>query len=180
LDGSKKNRASAFFFLDKDVDELHGSIINSRHIGYTEHFNVENYYIIAGDLPLAAAASAALEVDALRQWFGDLDAWRRSVAEAWKTWVELCLYATLHGVACSCHFRSTSTVHKGSGELDQTRYATTLEELKRASGLTAAEFKKRHKQIRATVKRYYSNGQHDALFNGKWYRLFIQAADAVE
>jgi len=176
LDGSKKQRTSAFFFLDKDIDELKNLIINSRHIGYTEHFNVENYYIIAGDLPLATAASAALEVDALRQWFGDLDAWRRSAAEAWKTWVELCLFATLHGVACSCHFRSNSTVHKGSGQLDETRYATALDELKRAAGLTTTEFKRRHKQIRATVKGYYASGQHDALFNGKWYRIFIHAA----
>ena len=177
LDGSKKDRASVLFFLDKDIDELKGSIIKSRHIAYTEHYNVENYYTIAGDLPLAVAASASLELDALRQWFGDLLAWRRSVAEAWRTWVELCLHATIYGLSCNCHFRTPSTINKGcSAQLNQTRYATTFQGLKQASGLSSADFTKRHTGICETVQRYYSNGQHDALFNGKWYPVFVHAA----
>jgi hypothetical protein len=175
LDGSKKRHASAFFFLDKDVDELQGSIVRSRHIGYTEHFNIENYFIIAGDLPRAVAVSASLELDALRAWFGDLDAWRRSIANQWRKWIELCLFACLDGVSCCCHFRSIP-VHKSSGELDYTHYIRALRELKEASGLTGRAFKQRHKEIREIVKRYYSSGRHDAIFNGKWYHIFIQAA----
>lgn len=175
LDGSKKHHASAFFFLDKDVDELQGVIVRSRHIGYTEHFNIENYFVIAGDLPRAIAVSASLEVDGLRAWFGDLDAWRRSVANQWKKWIELCLFSCLHGVSCCCHFRSIPG-HKNSGELDHVRYNSALRELKQASGLTEIEFKSRHRKIKEIVTRYFSSGQHDAIFNGKWYHIFIQAA----
>jgi hypothetical protein len=177
LDGSKKNRASALFFLDKDVDELKGLIIASRHIQYTEYYNVENYYFIAGDLPRAVAASAALELDALRKWFGDLLAWRRAVAEAWRRWVELCLHATVYGLSCDCHFRTPSTINRGcSAQLDRTRYSKIFRGLRQASGLSSTKFSKQHATIRKTVQRYYSNGQHDALFNGKWYPVFIQAA----
>jgi hypothetical protein len=165
------------FFLDKDVDELKGLIIASRHIQYTEYYNVENYYFIAGDLPRAVAASAALELDALRKWFGDLLAWRRAVAEAWRRWVELCLHATVYGLSCDCHFRTPSTINRGcSAQLDRTRYSKIFRGLRQASGLSSTKFSKQHATIRKTVQRYYSNGQHDALFNGKWYPVFIQAA----
>jgi hypothetical protein len=176
LDGSKKQHASAFFFLDKDVDELSSAIISSHHIAYTEHFNIENYFVIAGDLPRAAAISASLEVDDLRQWFGDLEAWRQSIAVRWQRWVELCLYATLHGISCRCHYSKNSLVHHSSGKFDQGLYSKALNELKQSSGLTATEFNQNHRKIRAIVKRYYSNRKHDALFNGKWYRIFVLAA----
>ncbi len=176
LYASRGKGASAFFFLDKDIDDLLGNMITSRHVAYTEHYHVENYYFIAGDLVLASAAAASLEADTVREVLGDPRAWRSSVAAAWKEWVQLCLHAALHCLSCGCHFRTHSKVHKGCfGGIDGTRYVAALSALERASGLSADQFRERHTEICALVDRLYAEGRHDSVFSGRWYGHFLQA-----
>jgi hypothetical protein len=176
LFAASRGRASAFFFFDKDLDDLRNTVVRSRHVAYTEPFNVESYYFIAGDLVRAAAASASLETELLRGAFGDNLDWRRSCANAWSRWVELCLHAALDNLRCSSHYRSDSNIHTGCFvKPDQERYKAALLELQKASSLSQSKFRRRHSEMRAIVKTHYSEGRHDAIFNGKWYRGFAQA-----
>lgn len=165
----------SIFFLDKDVDDILGIMRKSKHIVYTETYEIENYFFIHGALSEVAAASASLEVRLMHSVIRDNTAWRCRAATNWKRWVKLCL------VSKSCSIESMrnygllrSPINDGvSGPVKPTEYRRHLLDLKTRSTLPCDDFKRLFRRLCGRVDRIYSRGQHDLVFKGRWYACFL-------
>jgi hypothetical protein len=176
LHGKKGNRASVFFFMDKDIDDLKKTKINSKHIAYTKHYHLENYLFIWGDLHYATSAVVGLDVNTIKRIIGDVSSWRENAAFAWKHWVYICVHATIDKIASGANYHSCSQIHQGcSCNIDAVRQAKKEMELRIASGLTKEEFQLRQNQIRKIVDDLYSKGEYDCVFKGQWYIKWLES-----
>jgi len=176
LRGIKGKRASVFFYLDKDLDDLKGSKITSNYIAYTSPYHLENYLFMWGDVHYASSAAVGLDAKTISQIIGDISDWRLKVASAWKQWVYLCVQATIDGISCGANYHSCSKIHNGcSCDIDSKRQKQKETELRIASGLSAADFQSRQEQIHKLVDELYLKGNHDFVFKGQWYINWLES-----
>jgi hypothetical protein len=169
-----KNTVS-LFFLDKDVDDILGTMRGSEHIVYTETYEIENYFFIHGALSEVAAASASLEVQSIRAALGDYEEWRRLAAKKWKNWVKLCLFTKTCDIESMSNYGlSRSPINVGvCGPVELTKYKCHLSDLQHKSNLASDEFQRSFGRLCRKVNRMYSLGEHDRIFKGKWYTCFL-------
>ena len=167
----------AIFFVDKDVDDLMRTQKRSPHLVYTEYYDFENYIFKYGDLLNAMSAAASVNRLWLESQIGTVDTWRSSLAERWKEWVELCLFAKLKKVPGTVNYGvSVSPINIAiNGPVDTTRYQQHLINLETASGLTNVQFVRSFRRISKLVEALYRSGEHDRIFKGKWYMALFEA-----
>lgn len=171
----KGRRKAALFFLDKDIEDLAGTKKNSNHVVYTEHYELENYFFIHGDLIEATAAASTLNHDDIRRLLApDHRRWRRQVAENWKDWVKLCVFTVLRKINYDSSFSVSSRINDGPySALVQAEYDRRLLELKVRSGLTRKGFLRAFRRTCEQIDQLYDQGQFDRVFKGKWYSAFL-------
>lgn len=170
-------RFAAFFFLDKDIDDILNAKTISDHVVYTEYYTVENYLFVHGDLARAAAAASSLERREFLQTLGNGDAWRRASAQAWADWVTFCIFAHKYHVGCEYNYRrATSTINN---PLDAPANANVVQQHKamllNRSRMSNQQFDRTFGIVSRLVGHHYRRGTHDKLFSGKWYVAIMQA-----
>jgi len=171
IDGKKQ---VVVFFLDKDVDDLLGKIITSPHLIYTKYYNIENHIFVEGDLNQAAAVIASH--DPQEKIIGDCTQWRQAVAEYWKGWVKLCLFAVKTELKCECNYSNLPSKNNPLyNRLKDDIYLAYEQIIKNNSLLTEAQFQESFVAISNQVDELYAAGEHDMVFKGKWYAGFLEA-----
>jgi len=171
----KGKKYAILFFLDKDIDDFLKSQIKSNHIIYTSFYSVENHIFNEGDIHEGSAAAASMDPQEMINAIEDTKEWLATVAVIWKEWVKLCVFVRLHAINCPCNYGRNSQINMDlTGEVDKTKYIQYLEIVKTSSGLLEDEFKSRYNSISNYVDVTYANGEHDKLFKGKWYQLFLE------
>lgn len=176
LDNFKGKKTGILFFLDKDVDDLLRKQRRSEHVVYTQYYDVENHIFVEGDLGKAAAAAASMDYQQIIAGIGDYKQWRYQVAEKWKQWVKLCLFARKKNIGCECTYSNPSKVNNPLYNLlDSTIYAQYLNLLETRSGLSSIQFKNAFKRVSKQVDDFYIAGEQDRIFKGKWYAGFLEA-----
>lgn len=170
----KGKRTLIAFFLDKDIDDYTRSLKHSNHVTYTQFYEIENHLIRQSNLADIVAAAASLDVGSIRAGMGDESAWAQRAAEEWKEWVKLCVGARVSRSNVETNYGVPSRVNNGPyGGLLPNAAAQRWAELERASGLQPAEFQRLSGRVRRHVDRAYAAGNHDSVFKGKWYTLFL-------
>jgi len=102
--------------------------------------------------------------------------WRYQVAEKWKDWVKLCLFARIQDIGCECTYSNLSKINQPLyGQLDSTVYAKYLHILKVRSKLLEEQFAKAFEKVSNQVDDLYAAGEYDRVFKGKWYAGFLEA-----
>ena len=170
-----KDKATvSIFFLDKDVDDFLRIKRRSRHIVYTEPYELENYLFMYGELSEAAAASVSLEVITIKAGLGGYAEWRKQVAETWKDWVKLCLFSHSRKIN-SCNFsRPSSPINdRIYGPVKPNDYNLHLSNIQAQSGLSPDKFKRSFTRLSYKVNKIYRLGNYDLIFKGKWYARFL-------
>ena len=175
VDNFKGRTTVSIFFLDKDIDDLLRTKRRSAHVVYTQHYDIEGYYFIHGDICTAVAASVSLDIGSVRARISDYSSWRRQAASCWKEWVKLCIWSRVcPNGTMSYYGRPASQVHdRAYGPLTADLYANHLEQLSVASGLPAAEFEACFARLSKRIDRLFSKGEHDQVFKGRWYLPFL-------
>lgn len=165
----------SIFFLDKDVDDILGAKRMSKHIIYTETYELENYIFIYGDLCKAAASAVSLDIGSVRRGIGDYAKWRDRAATKWKDWVKLCLFSRMCKISSMSNYkRGTSPINNGAyGRLKKKEYKCHLSDLRSRLGLHSTQFSSKFRQVSSLVDKIYSKGHYDIVFKGKWYACFL-------
>lgn len=167
----------AFFFLDKDVDDIAGEVRQSPHITYTEPYEVENYLFLHGNIIEACASAAALDVGSVRAEIGKPAHWRSKVFREWKEWVILCLFSHLNNLDVGCRFGRQSQVHHYSdGHLNQDRHTEFCNRLMAASTCSTDIFLEQYKKAQQIVHDCHIEKRSDTIFPGSWYFGFLARA----
>ncbi len=176
LQGYMGKSACAFFFLDKDIDDLKGTLVQSDYLVYTSPYHYENYLFMWGDVLTAAASVSDLDRGTVEEAIGDTATWRRDAAVTWKEWVVLCALSETANVNVGAGYHSTSRIHQGGfGEIDEARLDFIRTGFAGALGITPAEYSAREKLMRELVDRIYEANNYDSVFKGKWYANLLIA-----
>lgn len=160
---------AALFFADKDIDDIERTQIRSPHFLYTEHYDVQNYVFLHGDIAGGAAAAASLDRASVEARVGAPD-WCRRAADRWRDWVALCLLARRLALPRQANYGRHSMVNDPPhGPVNNAKLVSALADFERASGLQSADFAKRHRAVTRVVDVHYSQGIENRVFKGKWY-----------
>lgn len=175
FDGEKKTFA---FFLDKDIDDFLGRQISSPHLVYTKYYTIENHLYIDGNLTEAIAAAASLSEDTANEIIRDNKEWRKTVASTWKDWIKISLFARVYNINCECNFKTPSKINKPfcQNSIDQKAHKKYLDFLQNRSGFSEEDFTQKFSEISTMVDNLFAQGNHDFLFQGKWYGYFVVEA----
>ena len=167
---------ASIFFLDKDIDDIIGIKRDSDHIVYTEHYDIESYLFVYGEIGQAAASAAALDVGTVKIGLGDYIEWRDRAAARWKSWVKLCVFAAIHNVGAGRYYsRPTSQINLGiRGPVDQVQYDSHRSAIELSSGMEPELFHHAFEQVSNRVDHIYIEGKYDQVFKGKWYLEFLE------
>ncbi len=173
------NKTTCIFFLDKDVDDLQRIKKRSPHVVYTEHYDVQNYVFLYGDLTKGAASAASVDPRVLQPHIGNSTLWCRNAATLWKEWVSLCLMLHQDGISCEANYRVQSRVQsRPCGPTDPEKLHALTRTIARRSHIPVANLRQRLALFTAKVDRYYGRGEHHRVFKGKWFGLIL--ADDVD
>jgi hypothetical protein len=158
------------FFVDKDIDDLLSARLRSEHLCYTQYYNVENYIFKYGDIAKGGALASSLEFRVVELGIGDQESWRRKVANNWTEWIAMCLFAAKYDIRCECGFGTHSSINVPvDGSVDSQRRKQVLSMLESRSGLRPDEFSSSFLRMIKQVTTLCASGNHDYIFNGKWY-----------
>jgi len=164
----------AVFFLDKDIDDILRQKRRSQHIIYTRYYDVQNDIFLNGDLTRGCASAASLDPAVLDPLLSNSRLWCSEAAERWREWVVLCLVTACKHINHQCNFRVRSQIQCPiSGKTDSTKTAQMTAHMAAKSGMSAEAFKVYHAAVRRRVKDFYSKGEQDRVFKGKWYAAML-------
>lgn len=170
----KGKKLAIIFFLDKDIDDLLKIRRRSKHLIYTEFYELENYLISQTDACEVAAAAASLDVNSIKSIVGNQVTWMARAAAEWKEWVKLCTLARRLDADCGCTFSSHSRINEGPyGGVAIPRHQDFTARLQTASGLPQEQFQRILDQTGRRIDRIYAAGRHDGVFKGSWYPRFL-------
>jgi len=165
---------AAVFYLDKDVDDVLGTRRHSPHVVYTEHYDVQNYVYLHGDLEKGAASAASLPPQVLSSELSDGRAWCRGAAERWMEWVALCLFVQRRRIRYRNYASHSPLNDPSHSPTDPAAHQAELTRLRKASGLADQEFAEALGRTTALVGRYYRFAKQDRIFKGKWYSRILR------
>lgn len=178
--GGKKT--SILICLDKDLDDLTGTRRRSRHVIYTEHFDVESYLFLHGDLVSATSAATTLDRVTIDSVLAPAVTWTRRVSMRWREWVAICVFEITNKCSSGGNYGvCPSPVHTPGGDLDGVRFGDRMAALQQESGCPGPEFAARWDRVVRRVDRLFARGKGDIVFKGKWYAwlLVVYVAGAV-
>lgn len=163
------------FFLDKDVDDITRRRCRSKHVIYTEHYDVQNYLFRHGDFVNAVSAAASLDPNEISEHRIFTSGWCLSAARRWKEWIVLCLFSVLYADGRVVNYGSVSKVNSpANGALDQSRYNQQVLALRQASQLSQAQFERGVRKLTGKIEEHFARGNHDLVFKGKWYAKLLE------
>ena len=169
-------KTTCIFFVDKDVDDLQHKKKRSQHLVYTEHYDVQNYIFLHGDLQTGAASAASVDPARLSVQLSDAPVWCLNVAKLWREWISLCLCMLEKGISGEANYKVHSRVQKGFSEpTDAKMYATFTEDIAHRAGLSVEEL---NLQLTTTTKKvdgYFARSLHHKIFKGKWFAVVLAA-----
>jgi len=167
------NRTSVIFYLDKDVDDIQHTLKRSKHIVYTEYYDVQNYVFEYGDLIKGAAAAASINPTKLSQ-LADGVCWCKWASQNWRDWVVLCLFMLKKQIPCEANYARPSPIHRRyCGPVDSTAHFAILAALQTRTGLALNAFDQELATIAKRVDWYYQQGKHHCIFKGKWFATIL-------
>jgi hypothetical protein len=171
----KGKKYFAFFYLDKDVDDLLGSTLSSPHMLYTEYYDVENHIYSEGDLKKGAEAAATIAPNESPPSLAKGLAWRTQAATHWKPWVILSLLVARLGVSCDCGYSLKSRLNPKANAAPTVDPAEFLEAIRMQAGLSEPDFRELVERVTVEVEEHYQRGDFDKVFKGKWYAAILHA-----
>ena len=167
-------KTTCIFFLDKDLDDLQHKKRRSQHVVYTEHYDVQNYIFLHGNLLTGAASAASVDPARLQAELSDAPNWCLRVAKFWREWICLCLCVLENNIACEANYRVTSRVQTTlCGPIDNELHANLINNVANRCGLPVVAFRQMLASTTRKVDRYFAKGQHHRVFKGKWFAAIL-------
>lgn len=173
------NRTVLVFLLDKDIDDISHSKKRSLHVIYTEHYDVDSYIFLNGNLLMGASTASSIIPSRLHTLLNDAPSWCRHAAVLWREWVAFCLLMKKENLRCEANYSVPSRLQvRPAGPLNPTLLSTLVNNLAAQTRLSTADIMSKHCASLKRVNRYYTNGMHSRIFKGKWYAHIL--ADDID
>ena len=170
IDTFQGKKTAAFFYLDKDIDDIENDLRTSQHVCYTHFYDVESHIFREGDLVTSISAAASLETRIFRKVIISQSDWLLDMATTWKQWVIICLLIKKLNIKNEPNYSIVSPINQPYHKnCDETLFAKKITDIASKATLTNDAFAAILKDITELVEGYYTSGKADVIFKGKWY-----------
>ena len=171
----ESKKTGVIFIVDKDVDDFKRTIKRSKHLIYTLYHSVENHIFNDGDLVQGVAAAASMDPNIVAYFIGNQRYWLENSAYRWLDWVKICVFINKYKIRGQANYGVSSRVNNPIFDpVDTVAHAQVLASIETSSGMIPADFVAKYELVSRKVEILYTSGQHDFVFKGKWYSLFLQ------
>lgn len=170
----KGKKTTFAFMLDKDVDDFRSVSVKSKHIFYTEHYDLQNYLFAHGDVANAAASGASLPVEVVLHTLGEKTDWLNHCNTMWKDWVTICLFLRVHEISLGGYAEASRVNTDKYGPKDQVLLDQYKALAHRKSGLDQTTFDFKFAEVERLVNDIYATGNTNKIFKGKWYLHWLE------
>jgi len=172
----KGKKTAILFFFDKDIDDLLKRKFRSRHVIYTEFYDIQNHVFLSANIQKGFAAAASIDISTIRKNSRFRSDWCIEAASRWKEWVKICIFAKKHKIESVANFRIASPINRNlNGTVDFGKKRKLVKELKEKFTGSSREFDVKMKRISKYVDTLFRKGKHDKIFKGKWYSIIAEA-----
>jgi len=172
-------RSVVLFFVDKDIDDQVGRLMQSDHLVYSEFYSVENYWFRYGNIVNAMAIGGGIEHKAAETVVSaTAGAWLRRAAEAWQTWVEFCLFIHRNGIRGQATYRVCSQFHDVAFPYSlgcAAKRASLYAQVSLDCGMSRDALLRKRSIAGRVVRELFSANRFDSVFAGSWYVHFLVA-----
>lgn len=169
----KGKKTTFIFFLDKDIDDIDSSIIKSKHLIYTEYYDIQNYLFRFGNLIQASAAASSIPAVKVSASIGDVNVWLDTCIYHWKEWIAFCMHLKYHSINIKGYGRVSDINSTPYGPIDFAKFQTFKRLAIRKSGLKKSTYCYTFKQFEKKINTLIGLGKGDKVFKGKWYINWI-------
>jgi hypothetical protein len=168
---------ATLFMLDKDIDDVLSKRRRSRHIVYTETYDIENYLFLEGDLPTAVAIALGIDRTLVSGWLPSSTGWCNATSTNWIHWTSVCLMCKRAQIPGIGNYSAPNTVNIPlHGTCDASEIENVMIRITIASGLSRTEIDDQFRRAKDLVTRRCRSGRPDTVFKGKWYPNVIASA----
>ena len=168
-------KRSIVFCVDRDVDDISGSLRRSPHIIYTPLADAEACAYIYGDMTKAVSLAVSVDEKTAEQFVNAHRDWANRLANAWRDWIELCCLAAAHCAYCHVGTTKQSTVNKDVyGETLRREVVKAKRVILAKSQLAETRRAQVEEKIRTRLRRVYSAGKQHRLVGKHWIADYLQ------
>lgn len=170
LSGDFKGKIKTFvFFADKDVDDHKKKLIRSKHIIYTNNYDIQNDIVIHGNIVNSIAACISETVEKVAKSLGNQDTWLTNCIITWKEWVKICLFLSIHDISLAGYSVSSKINSKEYATIDNQLLDKYKESIRNKIQFDKHTFDELYSQVDSKVETLYASGHANQIFKGKWY-----------
>lgn len=174
VDRSQPDAKLSMFYFDKDVDDIFRALRASDHVVYTVYYCIENHLFAGGDLVSSLATAGSIDVGVIQARVPNPVLWRSTSAARWREWVALCILARKLRLPHPATYTLSSSINTpADAATDAAGLAACVAQMEIGSGLASADFQQKLAAAYRLVDATYRRAEHDLLFKGKWYWLFV-------
>ena len=145
----------------------------SKHIIYTNSYNVESEIFTNGDDAIALQNALSLGTNDARNLASDIQGWQDDLGDCWQEWVVCCIMAQGLQAACEVSPARSSQINDDLyGPVDSAKAASSLAMIKaKAKKTNLAWWSPR---LENAAKRAIKNDGSSSLVNGKHFSAYLQ------
>ncbi|MHB8852379.1 MAG: DUF4435 domain-containing protein [Ignavibacteriaceae bacterium] len=170
----KGKKTIIIFFLDKDLDDLLKIMCRSKHVIYTNMYDIQNHLFKASSLIDSICASAHVDPQIVNKIELFKKDWLKIAAERWKEWIAICVIAKKYKLNLK-NYRATSQINEPiNGPVNKNKLIIYYNSIKRETGWSDAKFKLILNKTLLYVDRAIALDAHDKIFKGKWYSQILE------
>src|SRR5258708_36078079 len=132
----------AMFYLDKDVNDLFGTLIVSDHVVYPPYYNIENHLFHEGDLVSSIAIGGSIDAEVIRKRIPNPGDWRVTAADCWFDWIAVCILARKLSLShpVSYAFPNSRINSPTNAKVDDGKLKACVAEMRTRAKLSLKEF----------------------------------------
>ncbi|GAA1791015.1 hypothetical protein GCM10009748_27290 [Agromyces lapidis] len=161
------------FFLDRDDDDFGSALVQSDHVIYTKHSDIEAEIFANGDAYRAVATAFGLAYADVRRVGERVGEPLSALATLWRDWIRLRLIAMACDTGAGARFAQTSKIHAGAyGTLDDRALESLTKEL--SKGVDQAKWETDLARVDAHINAAFVTSQQGTLVKGKWIAGYLR------
>lgn len=168
-------RTVAFFFFDKDIDDILRRRKRCPHVCYSRYYDVQNDLVRNSQLVRAIASATSVQESRVPGDFLNSSVWCGRASARWTDWVTLCVLSAKLYTNCGCGYSSPSPIQDlVTGLVDPIKLQSKKAAMAASLGVSIGYIEAKFIRLRKALVRMQASGSFDLVFKGKWYARLLE------
>ncbi|WP_341915510.1 DUF4435 domain-containing protein [Polaromonas sp. YR568] len=164
------------FFADKDIDDVLRTQLRSKHLIYTDTYDLEGSLFKNGDLHRAVADACGMSLQQAALLIGNQQVWVEGCVKNWREWTVLCMVSHVKSVNSGCTFERSSAINeRATAPTNLAAFTEAREKLRLTLGMSLPAFDALFSVYEKKLMTSIVSGTPLRFFKGKWLKTILES-----